>query len=301
MGDIFDITNLFGGTKTKETPPRNLAGELDQILGRGPALLASQEQLSPAYTGLSLRNLNMALSGTPATAGEAGYWINSRTKERRATKPSSGFFGTDAEGWQYVQPTAGMAAQRGLLDIYGSDLVPAVNEANTARRTATYNDLRGLNPSEAGLYDELAAGALSDLRAGDRLTPDQIYRATQPVRADWASRGFGPGTMPEGLDESLQLFAGGQDLLERRRRNAAGTAALGSELYTMPALNFSPGDSAQSLLGLAGGTAAPYNVFGQLGGYGSNLFGQNYGGALQTNVERARNATQLWSGIMGMI
>ncbi len=274
-------------------PPRDLASEIQQILTQGPAISRSQRELGPGFTGNTLNNLQLTLEGTPATGAEGGYWINSKTGQRSATAPTPGPFGLSQQGWQYVKPQAATPAQRGLLDIYRNDVIPAQTGAATATRTATYSDLRNLNPGQAGLLDTMTTQAQSELDAGSRLTPDEIYQATNPVKADWASRGFSAGTMPEGLDETLQLYEGGQNLLERRRRNATGTAALGSSLYTLPALGYGTGD-AMNLMGNAQGFGgAGGNVFQQLGGYGSDLFNTNLNAqaAANTNQANANNAT----------
>lgn len=278
-------------------PPRDLAAEIQQILSQGPAIYRSQRELSPQNLGLDLSNLNLALEGTPGRAAEGGYWVNSKTGERSSSKPKTNFFGMTEQGWQYVPPTAATPAQRGLKQIFSEDIQPQA----TRSATMAYNDLRGLNPGGSALFDELQSGALSDLKAGDRLTPDQIYRATQPVRADWASRGFGPGTLPEGLDETLQLYEGGQDLLTKRRAAAAGTLALGNDLYTLPAFQYGQQQGNQ-LLGLATGYGkGSGNVFGQIGGYGSDLFGSNQNQAYTDSVNRANTNNANTANTLGTI
>ena len=64
MGDIFGK-----GGDNSAPPQRDLSNEIQQILGQGPAMLQSEQQLSPGYTTLGLQNLNLSLNGQNGTPG----------------------------------------------------------------------------------------------------------------------------------------------------------------------------------------------------------------------------------------
>ncbi len=178
-----------------------------------------------------------------------------------------------------------------------TDLLPATTAANTAFRAANQGDLaslgpgavtnmRALDPRSAGLYDSLQTDAEAGLAAGDRLTSDQAFNATNPIRSRYAASGFAPGAMEE-LEEGINLFGAGNALGQQRRANAAGTARLGQELYTNPSLSWlSPGSTVSA-------TRNP-SALDELGGYGSNLYGQNYQGMYGTNINNANNALNAW-------
>jgi hypothetical protein len=338
MGDLISgIAGLLGeGEADPQT--RDLASEIRTMLEQGPALLRSQQQLTPQYTQLRLQTLQDMLRGTPGgtrsvtSQTPTQAWYNIRTGETRATRPEpSGLYGSGpfgdfrnggtggADEWVSYQTlvpnTTEVAtpATRGLLDIYGEDIMPALTEAETAattaRRSANMGDLatlgpgavanmKALDPESAALYESLQADAAAGLAAGDRLTSDQQFNVTNPIRSSYASRGFSPGAM-EGLEEGINLFGAGNALGQQRRGQAAGVAALGQSLYTNPALNWlSPGSTVagagQSFLGYGGSSPS---VLDQLGGYGSSLFGQNSGNMQSTEFWNAKNTQDAWGNI----
>lgn len=305
----------------KSPPPRDLAQEISSILSQGPALLRSEQSLSPEQVGLDLSNLELALYGTPAgtrtltnQVPEAG-WLNTQTGQFSATDPAldpanafpnkGGGQGMGRAGqptWiPYTRQTAqtqtvDTPAQRGLYDLLqsGTERFGQIqNEANTASRTATYNDLRRLNPGQASLYDLLTADAAAGIKAGDRLTPEETFNTVNPVRANWAARGLG-NSAPGQLDEAVNLVTAGRGVGQQRRGNAASTAQLGNQLYTAPALAFAPDTTggAQNFLGYGGGYGQQPNILQQLGGYGSDLFNTNFNAEAASNISKAnaRNA-----------
>lgn len=275
MGDIFDIKNLFGGTKTKKTQARTLGDEIRSVLDLGPDVLASQQELSPGANRLELQNIYDLLLGTDGKAGTLGLYTNT-------VLPAL----TDA------QNTAVSSTRSSFLDDLGS-----------MGGSAT-EGIRSLNPSQSRLYDLLATDAEAGLKAGDRLTREETYNTVNPIRSDWASRGLG-ASAPAQLDEAVNLLTAGRGVGQQRRANAAGVAELGNRYYTQPALNIlgaasAPTNQAQSFVAGTQQEAEPFNMLSQLGGYSQGLYGQNYSGALNTNLQNSQNATQLWSGLFGM-
>jgi hypothetical protein len=308
--------------KSPDAPaPRDLAGEIQQILSQGPALLASDATLGPQYTGLDLRNLQLALEGAPEgtqTIHEptsTNAWRNTRTGEisyqdpfqaleqddwRSGRRWSPGGRNSQSNEWQpyVVQGTTtrevSTPATPGLLDIYRDTLIPGMTDINTTTRTAAYNDLRTLNPEQAGLMDQLNEEARLGLEAGSRLSPEETYRVVNPVRSDWASRGLG-ASAPAQLDEALQLFVSGDQLLDRRMDRATQTATLNNALYTQPAFAAGSVDM-NSLLGMGSQYGQQPNILQQLGGYGSDVFNSNFNadaahGINSANAANAQTAT----------
>jgi hypothetical protein len=223
MGDLISgIAGLLGeGSADPQT--RDLSGEISAILSQGPAILKSQQELSPGFNAL-------------------------RQQASTATR----------------------TANMGDLASLGPGAVA---------------NMQALDPASAALYKSLQSDAAAGLAAGDRLTSDQAYNVTNPIRSSYASRGFAPGAL-QGLEEGVNLFGAGNALGQQRRTNAAGVASLGQALYTNPALQWlSPGS-----------TVAP-SVLDQLGGYGSSLFGQNTGNQQQTEFWNAANTQKAWGNI----
>lgn len=302
----------MGKSSPDPAPPRQLDVELQQILSQGPALLSSQQLLNPQFAGLDLRNLKLALEGAPGgkqTLYEnisTDAWRNTRTGQISRTKPApETAFGKDAGGlWEPYQMNETITREvdtpssPGLYDILGTAserLGTIQNQANTRARTATVADLRQVNPQQAALYDSLAADAAAGLKAGDRLTPEQTYNIVNPIRADWARRGLG-NSAPAQLNEAVQLFAGGNALGQQRRGNAASVAQMGNQMYSLPALTFSPDatGTAQNFLGFGSSYGQQPSILEQLGGYGSDLFNTNFNATSANNIAKANadNATK---------
>lgn len=300
-------------------PPRDLGNEINQILSQGSTLQQSREQLSPGQTGLDLSNLELSLLGGPgqttttygnSVVARKGYYDangNPLSKDQvRAMTPAQRVGISYKNAGEFLRLPTGTStspARRGLLDLYTNEIQPALRRGNAATSTANYADLRNLNPGVTALYDALQSDAEKGLKLGTRLDPESVNRITTGVRGDWAGRGVG-NALPAGLDEALQLNAGGQDLLQRRRGTAAGVAQLGQDLYTLPALNLTSGAGGQSFLSGAGGYAKQPSILDSLGGYGSNLFGGNFDKDAQNRVNSANAAnanTQLGMRAAGAI
>jgi len=341
MGDLISGIALLAGEGDADPQTRDLAGEIQALLSQGPALLKSQQELTPGYNALRLQSLQDMLSGTPAgtrsvtTQTPTKAWYNIRTGETTTTQPQEfgmggiggGYSGIGQNGWTQVPGGGGggganewvqydtlvptttetpTPATRGLLDIYSQDVLPADIAATTARRAGNMADLstlgpgavanmKALDPASAALYESLQSDAAAGLAAGDRLTSDQQFNVTNPIRASYASRGFAPGAM-EGLEEGVNLFGAGNALGQQRRATAGGVASLGQALYTNPALNWlSPGSTTatDNLFSGAQGSQTP-GVLDQLGGYGAGLFGQNTGNMQSSEFWNAQARQKGW-------
>lgn len=291
----------MGKESPAPAPPRDLAKEISQILSQGPSLLASEQALSPQQTGLDLSNLNLALYGTPAGQRQVmeqvpvDGWINTRTgvttttlppnARQRGGRPEGGNEWTKTTIYQAAPKMVDQPAQEGLLSMYGK-LLPQTQAWNTQSRQAAMSDLRALNPGQASLYDLLNQSATQGLKAGSTLAPEDTWKITNSVRSNWANRGVGNAPSAQ-LDEALQLFGGGQQLLQQRQNTAGQVAQLGSQLYTTPAMTFAQQTSPETLLGYGSQYGQQANILQQLGGYGSDLFNTNFNAQNANNINAA--------------
>lgn len=315
------------GKTASPPPPRNINEEIATLLEQGPNLYRSTASLAPAYNDLRLQNLQQLLWGTPAGANQptdpglyVPRWRNIQTGQVRTDDPARAK-GTNQTLWeQFWAPQSGSGAggspvgsgaagsggtggspaggQPGLVAQYQSLIAPT-NAANTATRTSTYNDIRGLNPDASALFDELTRSASLGLKAGSTISPEDQFKIANPIRANNAARGFAPGG-PGDLEEALALFGGGQNLLQQRQQTASGVADLSNRLYTLPTLSSAASTSPGGLLGAAAGSIPDTNVFNQLGGYGSDLFGTNYNASAAANIANANNRAAAGSALIGL-
>lgn len=169
-----------------------------------------------------------------------------------------------------------------------TDALPTILGIDTTTRTANLNDLTNLgpgyvsaikasNPGQTALTDQLTKTATDQLKLGSTIDPDTSSKITSAVRTNWANRGLGD-SMPAGLDEALQLFGGGQNLLNQRESAAGQAATLNANLYEDPLL---------SLFGSNAG--APAMAAGVAGG-STNLVSPSDLESLFSGVYSAKNA-----------
>ena len=188
-----------------------------------------------------------------------------------------GFTGIDLQTMQ--NELLGVNGQPGYLDIYSQDVAPTITgaqtAANTATRAANLADLntmgpgavagvRALDPGQAALMDSLTKTATGELNLGTQLDPDTTANITNSVRQNWASRGLG-ASAPAQLSEAMQLYGGGQNLLNTREQEAGSVASLSDSLYTNPALGYLTGTS--NAPAQAQGLTATGDSAGQAGQY----------------------------------
>ncbi len=228
VGDA--ISGLFSGGGSSN--PNAISGtakkylQMLQGIGLGmPEILALTQQYAPQFTAASLTNLQDELTGT---GGQPGY-----------------------------------------LDIYANEVVPAITgaetAANTATRTANVADLtnlgpsaltaiQGANPGQTALMNSLTTTATDQLNLGTQIDPQTASQITNSVLGDFSNRGLGTSS-PATLAEGLQLYAGGQNLLNQRESAAGTVANLNQQNYTDPLLammgvtNPAAGPQGQTLTG----------------------------------------------------
>lgn len=329
----------------KSTPQRNPLDELLAGIGFAPNLLRSQEQLQPEQIRLGQAGLDQALWGTLGGTRDLSpvawspRWRNRITGQVIAQDPAkmkgvnqtqydlfyappgdasgvvggSGAGGSPAAsgatvpvagGYPGLPPSEPVAATKGIVQQF-LDLIAPANQANTATRTATYKDIRGLNPDVSALFDELTKSATLGLEAGSTISPEDQYRIVNPIRADNASRGFAPGG-PGDLEEALALFGGGQQLLNQRQNTASGVANLGYNIFTAPTLTNSTSISPGQLLAAGSAGANVASPLGSIFDYLANAYGQNlastnqqYNRINQMDMNTAQLASKDFGSILG--
>jgi hypothetical protein len=158
---------------------------------------------------------------------------------------------TEANLQNLTDELMGVNGQPGYLSTYANEVVPTITgaqtAANTATRTANVADMnnlgpaaaatvRSINPGQTALMDSLTQTATDQLNLGTQLDPDTASNITSSVRNNWASRGLGTSA-PASLDEAMQLYAGGQNLLQQRESSAGAVAGMNNSFYTNPVLS----------------------------------------------------------------
>lgn len=171
-----------------------------------PEVLSLNQQFSPAYTQLNLQNLSSFLTGNSGNA------------------------------------------TGGATDLLTSFVMPqvnsAINNANTATRTSTINDVmnlapsaalatRAMNPGAASLLDTVTGTAANELGYGRGMTPGQRTALDQSVRGGQAARGMG-FSPSDVFNESLDQAGYGDELLSRRMSTATGAAGASQAFYGDP-------------------------------------------------------------------
>jgi hypothetical protein len=220
-------------------------------------------------------------------------------------------FGTQATfGPQYTaltgEETGGAAGTlSSLLAQYLPGITSSISGANTAAAGSAVGDLSSLgagavsainnaNPAQASLLSNLTGTANTALEAGDTLAPSDATQITNAVQSNWASRGLGTSS-PAQLDQALQLYTGGQNVLNQREQAAGTAAGLESSLVTNPALNLTQTQStapvaAGAILGQAGQIAGPS---GDTLTDPTSILSAAYNANAAANITNANNAAAL--------
>jgi len=220
---------------------------------------------------------------------------------------------------QLYQQMLGTGSQPGYLNLYGSDVVPAISSAANAAnasaaganvgRVATMGPgavsaVEASNPAEAGLLNTLTSTAQGQLNLGTQVDPATADAITSSVRSNWTNRGLGTSD-PAQLDEALQLYGGGQNLLAQRESQAGTVAGMNQSYYTAPALNLlQPGSTAaaqgqtltstgQAISGGAGPTLYPTSDL-------ESLMNTTYNATAAANIANANNKAGQQSGLMSL-
>lgn len=202
------IASLFGVGDVNTPDPGAVTGSAASLVqglaGTEPLAYSTQAKFGPQYENLTLDEILKGAGGDAglgASFGAALPWLESGTAGAN---------------------TAQRAAQIG--DVAGGGAAAA-------------GAVRSINPGETNILDEISGTALSGLKAGTTLAPEDASKITSGVRANWASRGLGQSD-PAQLDEALQLGLGGENILNTRLQQATGAANLESNLVTQPSLSF---------------------------------------------------------------
>lgn len=130
------------------------------------------------------------------------------------------------------------------------------------------------DPEQAALMTELNRQMMTDLQAGDSLTPEQQRYVQQYTRAAGAARGMN-GSNVGATNEALNQFMMGQDVRGQRMNRAMGMASLNKNVRADPYMTVLGRQSNSVNQAIAGtATGAPQN-FDPFSGYASQLYGQN--------------------------
>lgn len=272
----------MGKDSPSAPPPRDLSGEINQILSQGPAMLRSQTQLAPGYTSLQLGQMGSYLNGTPSAPGALSLYSGALPQITAANSAAN---------------TAARTATG--LDI--GSLGPQFTSA-----------IKSLNPGGAGIMDQLTKTATEGVNAGNTLTPAQQAALNNSVRSAQGARGisYGPASA---YQEVLQNSQYGDQLQQQRQQQGASVAQLGNYMYSAPALaaltgTGAPVGQAQGFLGSSGGVANNGNTFATLGGYASDLNNTNYNAQAAQNINAANannaemgNIAKLGGSVLGAV
>lgn len=220
----------MGTTKISPPAPRNYGQEMADTLQAqvdlAPELYAAEAQYSPLYAQLEMDNLRKMFQGTEGSPG--------------------------------------------LISLYENEIAPSLDriqrEAQRTQREADVSDveryaprmreaLREANPENTALLDKLNEQAMSELAAGDRLTPDQLRDIGQQSRSVFASRGLNQSPA-SGIAELVNQQVGGQNLKRQRQAFAQSLVGQNQGVY---------GDPFMAILGRPSGTVAATQGFGQQG------------------------------------
>lgn len=157
--------------------------------------------------------------------------------------------------------------------------------------------LRGVNPQQQELMDELNQQVLEELRYGGDLDPELRRQIQQEVRSGQVARGVGLGRA-DIFEEAATLGRAGVAMRDRRRGQAASTIALNQQTQGDPFLALL-GRPSQTV-GMAGGVAqgVPSGMFQPFTAYGADLFNTNYNAEAAAKIAKYNtNIHLLTSGL----
>lgn len=249
-------TSMFGsGPSSGELGRKTARAGIHAYTGALPNQLAFNQQYDPQFAALGSQNLSDMLFGASARTIQVPQY--------------------DSRGKQIGTKTVDLGAQRGLIDISGEaadqirDLSAGGMEQNLANLQANLPEAQAFyqaqNPELFRLRQALAERAQQNLDMGSKIAPEDSYRITSGVRGDWAARGLG-ASAPAQLDESLQLFGGGEKLRETRTAQAGDIFG---------ALSSTEPDYARFLMSL-GDDSAITNAFNIVAGNQQGAFARDF-------------------------
>jgi hypothetical protein len=168
---------------------------------------------------------------------------------------------------------------------------PGVAGILTGLMPQAQNLVRGANPQQTGLLDQLTNTAQQQLNAGASLDPALERVAQQSIRGGQAARGLGYGPA-DVLQESSALTSMGNDLRQQRQGFASNVAGMQNQFETQPTLQM-----LMQLLqggGALNATATPSLVPSSVS---SQLLTMPYMAKLQANQATAGNTTGLYQSM----
>lgn len=332
---LFDVTPQLAPLRDYGAETRRTAQAQIKL---APQLYQANETYQPLYGALNLQNMDQFLNGvgeqeyttykyspprySDGHGGGGGGFLGGAMDVLSTVNPVFGsLFGSDEKkpqllakgGWK-KSGTATRAAQRGFLDIYQNDIVPALARAQSTQRAADISDvaklgpearaaLRLANPDAAKLLDEMYGQAEGDMAAGAALTPAQRRMLLQSVRSGQAARGMGYGPS-DVFEEGLSTLDYGRGLQRDRRAYAESTLNDLNRFYGDPfasILNRSSQSAAQGVAGQAGGMSRQGSLFNGESAYAGDIYSSNTNMIQSRNNAEASNNAAILGGIISSI
>jgi hypothetical protein len=219
----------------------------------------------------------------------------------------------------------GTGGQRGLLDLYASDIAPRMSalerESQTAQREADIGAverygprateaMRAVNPQQTALLDSITQQSLGDVQAGYNLPAGLLDSVNQSVRSGQAARGLGMGPSDAYAETLAQSDAANQwrgQNLDRGMRVAATNAATQTDPFL--AILGRPASSpaaAQGLLGSLQGQsgqsgARTAGMFDPMNQYSQDLYNTNFNANAASLMGGANAKAGITSSFLGAL
>jgi hypothetical protein len=229
-------------------------------------------------------------------------------------------------GLQSLQDTLlGTGGNRGLLDIYSTDIAPRMGDlerqSQAAQRAADIaaveqfgpratEAMRAVNPQQTALLDAITQQSLGDIQSGYNLPAGLRNTVNQATRAGQAARGLGFGPSDAYAETLAQSDVANQwrgQNLDRGMRVAATNAATQTDPFL--AILGRPASSpaaAQGLLGSLQGQSGQAagrvaNQFDPFSGYAQDLYNTNYNAQAASKIGGANALAGIASSAVGSL
>ena len=215
----------------------------------------------------------------------------------------------------------GTDGQPGMLDTYaamGSRLGTISSDIDSAQRARdigdvsalgpqAYEAMRGWNPQQTELMDELNRQALEQAELGGRMTPDQMRMIQNSVMGQRSNMGWGynPGDMAQA---AMQARGYSDQLQQSRMRQAQLQAGQNQSVYGDPFLQIL-GRQGQTFSALPQGMASAGqgmqssgpSVFNPESQMAYDLWNTGYQGRLGASIANANNQTAMVGAALGAV
>lgn len=240
-GGIAGLTQSSKGGASK-TPITAARSSLEGWQQSMPLALNLSRGYQPAFLQQGGQNLQQLLFGSPEQIynQSVGYGKQRKngTWEKNANvsvnSPASiGLLDTLGQAAPRLQDLYQQGARRGVESNMGllNDYLP---------QAQSYYD--EASPELMALRRQMGLDASQQLALGNQLDPNDAYRISQSVRANYANRGLGRSNQAD-LSQALSLYGSGENLRAQRQGYAGNTANLLSQ--TQP-------DYSRFIMGLGG-------------------------------------------------